>query len=107
MVGDGIAEVVSCCDEKAEQLVICLQKIFYSLLKNDETPVLYPVLIVVANTPVDMNMNGLQVPGDERLIILLNYNLFFSNTLRLNDFSRRTGSGICRTSELSLGRKQN
>lgn len=77
MVVDGIAEMVSCCDQKAEQLVIGPQMIFYSLLKNDETPVLCPVLFVVANTLVDMSMNGLWVPGDKRLITLLNGNLFF------------------------------
>ena len=83
MVGDGIAEVVNipakcCCEQKAEPLVIGTQKILYSLLKNDETLVLCPVLIVVANTPVDMNTNRFWVPSDKRLITLLNYNLFFS-----------------------------
>lgn len=69
MVGDGIAEVVNipakCCyEQKAEQLVIGPQKVLHCLLKNNEALVLCPVLTVVANTPVDMNMNRFWVPSD-------------------------------------------
>lgn len=83
MVGGGIAEVLNipakcCCEQKAERLIIGPQKILHSLLKNDEALVLRPVLIVVANAPVDMNMNRFWVPSDKRLITLLNCNLFFS-----------------------------
>lgn len=82
MIGERIAEVVNipakcCCEQKADQLVLGSQKILYSLLNNDEALVLCPVLIVVANAPVDVNMNRFQVPSDKRLITLLNYNLFF------------------------------
>lgn len=110
MVVGGLAEVINIpakhsCEQKAEQ-VLALRR-FFSLLRNDEALVLCAILIVAANTLVDTNMNRFQVPGDKRLITLLNYSLVFSNTVRINDFSRRPDCEMCTMSELSLRRKQN